>query len=86
MSYAKAMRHWSNPRKLKKMRRGTYMGFDSSSRKETPLDRKILITRENIQRWLAERHACDDAQYMRECIRAEIQCLRQHLSQVSFQS
>ncbi|MFX4226426.1 MAG: hypothetical protein ACFHHU_00625 [Porticoccaceae bacterium] len=81
MSYEQAMRHWNNPRKLSKMRRGTYMGFDSSSAKENPRLRAIWVLHGNIQRWFAERHDGEDPQYAREGIRAEIHNLRQLLIQ-----
>lgn len=72
MSYEKAMRHWANPRKLRTMRRGTYMGFDTGSPKETPEVREAFTCIRNIRDWFSDRHTSGDAQHSRECIRAEI--------------
>ena len=71
MSYEKAMRHWRNPRKGRKM----FMGFDNGSKPESRGARAATVTMLNIRRWFHERHE-GDYKYNCECIKFELQKLR----------
>ena len=74
MSYEKAMKHWKNPRKGKPQ----YMGFNTGiSPKESLVQRQRIGHLIRITEWFRDRHeGHPDKQYVRECIREEIQEFR----------
>lgn len=76
MSYAKAMKHARNVRKVRKQAR-MYMGFDTGSGHwPNPRRNPEVAAMITIREWWPQRHD-GDSQHGRECLREKIAELRE---------